>query len=112
MYDIPHGVCNAVMLPTIMEYNLQYCKERYAQIATVIGIEWRNSEIGAHKAVEAVKKMAQDVELPDFSSFGINPGDFEEIAINSAENGSNASNARPMSPKDYEDILNKLYISW
>jgi len=112
MYDIPHGVCNAVMLPTIMEYNLQYCRESYAQIATVMGIEWRNSEIGAHKAVEAVKKMAQDVELPNFSSFGINPGDFGEIAINSAENGSNASNARPMSSRDYEDILNKLYISW
>lgn len=111
MYDIPHGVCNAVMLPTIMEYNLQFCRERYAQIATIMGIQWQDSEIGAHKAVEAVKKMARDVELPKFSSFGISPTDFTEIAVNSAENGSNPSNARPMSAKDYEKILNDLHMS-
>lgn len=109
MYDIPHGVCNAVMLPTIMEYNLPFCKERYAQIATVMGIEWQDSDTGAQKAVEAVKKMAKDVDLPRFSSFGIDPKDFPELAVNSAENGSNPNNPRPMASKDYETILNELH---
>jgi alcohol dehydrogenase len=111
MYDIPHGVCNAVMLPTIMKYNLPFCKERYARIATVMGLEWENPETGAQKAVQAVTQMAVDVGLPQFSSFGINPKDFRVLAINSAENGSNPSNARPMTHKDYETILNELHGS-
>jgi alcohol dehydrogenase len=108
MYDIPHGVCNAVMLPTIMKYNLPFCEERYAQITTVMGIEWKDPDIGAQKAVEAIKKMARDVGLPKFSSFDIDPKDFPELAVNSAENGSNPSNPRPMTTRDYEIILNEL----
>ncbi len=111
MYDIPHGVCNAVMLPTIMKYNLPYCAARYAQIATAMDIEWQNPEKGAQKAVEAVTKMARDVELPEFSSFGIDPKDFPELAAKSADNGSNPSNPRPMKAKDYKTILNQLHDS-
>ena len=108
MYDIPHGVCNAVMLPTIMKYNLPFCTERYAQIATAMGIEWQDSKQGAQKAVDAVIQMAKNVQLPQFSSFGIDPKDFSELAVNSAENGSNPSNPRPMTAEDYETILNEL----
>jgi alcohol dehydrogenase len=108
MYDIPHGVCNAVMLPTIMKYNLPFCTTRYAQIATAMGIEWQDPEQGAQKAVDAVKRMAKNVQLPQFSSFGIDPKDFSELAVNSTENGSNPSNPRPMTAKDYETILSEL----
>jgi alcohol dehydrogenase len=108
MYDIPHGVCNAVVLPTIMKFNLPFCTLRYAQIATAMGIEWQEPENGAQKAVDAVIQMAKDVELPQFSLFGIDPKDFSELAVNSAENGSNPSNPRPMTATDYETILNEL----
>jgi alcohol dehydrogenase len=111
MYDIPHGVCNAVMLPTIMQYNLPFCKERYARIATAMDIEWKNFENGAQKSVEAVKKLAKDLILPRFSSFGINPEDFSKLAVKAYENGSNPSNPRPMSTDDYEKILNELQNS-
>lgn len=111
MYDIPHGVCNAVMLPTVMNYNLPYCEERYARVATAMGLEWNNPKEGALKAVEEVREMAEDVELPDFSSFGVEPGDFSEIAEKSYENGSNSSNPRPMKPEDYEKILRVLQKS-
>ncbi len=111
MYDIPHGVCNAVMLPTVMQYNLPFCKERYARIATAMDIEWKNFENGAQKSVEAVKKLAKDLILPHFSSFGINPEDFSKLAVKAYENGSNPSNPRPMSTDDYEKILNELQNS-
>ena len=108
MYDIPHGVCNAVMLPTVMKYNLPFCAKRYARIATVIGIEWKEEATGAEKATQALKNLAKDVQLPQFSSFGIDPKDFPKLAVNSAENGSNPNNPRPMTSKDYEIILNEL----
>jgi alcohol dehydrogenase len=111
MYDIPHGICNAVMLPTIMKFNLPFCTERYARIATIMGIDWQDTAHGAQLAVEAVSEMARTVGLPKFSSFGVDPKDFEELALNSAENGSNPSNARPMTSKDYGNILSELHGS-
>jgi alcohol dehydrogenase len=107
-YDLPHGVCNAVLLPTVMRYNRTYCQERYARIATAMGIGWSDPEQGASKAVEAVEKLARDVGLPPFTSFGIHPRDFGEIAANSAKNGSNPSNCRPMTAADYEIILEEM----
>lgn len=109
MYDIPHGVCNSVILPTIMKFNLPSCTERYARIATTMGIDWQDATDGAQRAVAAVVKMARIVGLPEFSSFGVDPRDFKELALNSAENGSNLSNARPMTSKEYENILNELH---
>jgi alcohol dehydrogenase len=107
-YDLPHGVCNAVLLPTVMRYNRAYCQERYARIATAMGLGWSDPEQGASKAVEAVEQLSRDVGLPPFTSFGINPRDFGEIAANSAKNGSNPSNCRPMTAADYEIILEEM----
>ena len=51
MYDLPHGTCNAIFLPYVMEYNMEYCKERYARVATAMGLTWETVEEGAKKAV-------------------------------------------------------------
>lgn len=110
-YDIPHGVCNAVLLPPMMRYNQAQCQIRYARIARAMGLDWQDPEQGAWKAVEAVDTLARDVGLPEFTSFGVDPEDFAEIAVNSAENGSNGSNPRPMSPLDYETVLKSLQAS-
>jgi alcohol dehydrogenase len=108
IYDLPHGVCNAVMLPEVMAYNLDFCRERYARIATALGKDWQDPEDGAEKAVKAVAQMAREVGLPLFSSFGVNPEDIPGIASASAENGSNPSNPRPMTAEDYENLLVSL----
>jgi alcohol dehydrogenase len=100
-YDTAHGVCNAVVLPAVMEYNMDYCRERYARIASAMGISYASVEEGARSAVEAVKQLAVDVALPSFSSFGVNKKDVEELANKSFVNGSNIDNPRPMGKEDY-----------
>ena len=100
-YDTAHGVCNAVVLPAVMEYNMDYCRERYARIASAMGISYASEEEGAQRAVEAVKQLAVDVELPSFSSFGVKEEDIEELAHKSFVNGSNVDNPRPMGKEDY-----------
>lgn len=107
-YDLPHGVCNAVMLPAVMAYNRPCCQERYGRIATAMGISWNDVEEGATEAVAAAARLATEVGLPSFSSFGIPAEDFPHIARKAAMNGSNASNPRPMAPADYEAILRTL----
>jgi len=107
-YDAAHGVCNAVVLPAMMEYNLDYCKDRYARIATAMGLSYNNDEEGARQAVKAVQKLASDVHLPGFGSLGVQEKDFEELALNSFKNGSNIDNPRPMAKDDYMNLFRQL----
>lgn len=107
-YDAAHGVCNAVVLPAVMAYNLDYCKDRYARIAGALGLSYNNAEEGARQAVAAVQKLAADVHLPEFGSLGVQQEDFEELALNSFKNGSNIDNPRPMSKEDYLNLFRAL----
>jgi len=110
-YDAAHGVCNAVVLPAVMEYNLDYCKDRYARIAAAMGLSYENIEEGARQAVKAVQKLASDVRLPEFGSLGVQEKDFEELALNSFKNGSNIDNPRPMTKNDYLNLFRQLTCS-
>ena len=107
-YDTAHGVCNAVVLPTVMEYNMDYCRQRYARIASAMGISFDSTEDGARRAVETVKQLAVDVNLPAFGSFGVEAADIEELAFKSFVNGSNEDNPRPMSKDDYLILFNRM----
>ncbi|HHZ01923.1 MAG TPA: iron-containing alcohol dehydrogenase [Tissierellia bacterium] len=109
VYDLPHGVCNAIFLPYVMEYNMEYSVERYARIAKAMGFNFDNELEGAKKAVEAVKKLAKDVNLPLFSDLGVNVNDFEKLAEMSAKNISTESNPRPMSKEDYLTVIQTAY---
>jgi len=110
-YDTPHGVCNAVVLPAMMRYNLDWCRDKYARIGLAMGLPANDPAAGAENAVAAVEKMARDVGLPDFASFGADPADFDTIAEDSVKNGSNGSNPRPMAAADYRTVLNTLHAA-
>ena len=105
MYDLPHGVCNAIFLPHVMEYNREHCERRYARIAKAMGLSFGSEREGAKAAVAAVKQLARDVKLPSFDSLNVNPADYSKIALASAKNISTESNPRPMSESDYMEVL-------
>jgi alcohol dehydrogenase len=109
-YDAPHGVCNAVTLPAVMEYNLSHCAERYARIGTAMGVGGEDLEDRARRTVAAVRQLALDVKLPELSSLGVRVEDLPELARNSALNGSNLDNPRPMSEADYLQLFRNLGI--
>jgi len=107
MYDAPHGVCNAVLLPYVMEYNAEFCVEKYARIAKAMGETFETSQEGAMKAVERVKKLAKEVDLPSFKSLGVKESDLETLADMAARNISTDSNPREMSKEDYLVLFKK-----
>jgi alcohol dehydrogenase len=107
-YDAAHGVCNAIVLPAVMAYNMEYCKEQYARIAAAMGLACDNVDDGAQQAVKAVQKLAADVDLPGFNSLGVQEKDLEELAANSFKNGSNIDNPRPMTKEDYLNLFQLL----
>lgn len=109
VYDLPHGACNAIFLPYVMEYNMEYCKAKYARVARAMGFAFLTDDEGAALAVEAVKKLCRDVELPTFKSLNVPEESFEQIAEMSARNISTQSNPRPMSKEDYMNVLRAAY---
>ena len=67
LYDTPHGVANAIILPTVMEYNADATGEKYRDIAKAMGVEGvenMTQEEYRKAAVDAVKKLSSDVGIP------------------------------------------------
>ena len=70
LYDTPHGVANAILLPTVMEYNAPMTKDKYREIARAMGVKGVDEMSQAEyreAAVNAVKKLANDVGIPPVS---------------------------------------------
>lgn len=66
VYDIPHGVANALLLPTVMEFNKSACVEKYGEIARALGVDTTGmtKDEAAQAAVDAVRKLSIDVGIP------------------------------------------------
>ena len=67
LYDTPHGIANAIILPVVMEYNAPATGEKYRDIAVAMGVEEAKNmsiEDARKAAVNAVKKLAADVGIP------------------------------------------------
>ena len=108
LYDAPHGACNAIALPAVMEFSMDSCVNRYARVASCLGISFASPEEGAALAVAEVKRMAADLRLPSISVFGVKEKDFDEIAEKSAANSSNPDNPKIMTKQDYAAVLKRL----
>ncbi|MBU7018502.1 MAG: iron-containing alcohol dehydrogenase [Theionarchaea archaeon] len=108
LYDIPHGVANSIFLPFVMEANLCVVKERYADIARLVGIE-EKEDMAARNLIKKVKSLSSSLNIPSFGSLNIRQSEFLEIAKRSVQNNSNSSNPREMRTEDYMEILTKAF---
>ena len=83
LFDVPHGVANALLLPTIMEYNMPACMDKYPDIARAMGVDTAgmSREEASRAAVEAVKALAIKVGIPQhMSELGITESDITRLA--------------------------------
>ena len=67
LYDTPHGIANAIILPTVMEYNAAYTGEKYRDIAQAMGVDTTGMTVEEYRkaAVDAVKQLSKDVGIPE-----------------------------------------------
>ncbi len=105
VYDTPHGVANAILLPTIMEYNADATGEKYRDIARAMGVEGTETmsqEEYRKAAVDAVKKLSQDVGIPADLKQIVKEEDVQFLAESAV-----ADACAPGNPKDagLEDII-------
>lgn len=110
-YDTPHGIANAVMLPFVMDYNYVACTEKYARIAEAMGecILNISERDAAYKAVEAVRKLNLDLNIPSLKATGAKAEDFEVLAAKSEVNVSTESNPRAAKKDDFLRIFQNAY---
>lgn len=109
MYDAPHGMCNAILLPYVMEYNLPAAEAKYARIARAMGIEEKEDCKAALKGIQYIKKLSKEIGLPGIQSLAIKKEDFERLAEMSVKNGSNDSNPRNITKEAYVMLFYKAY---
>jgi len=109
LYDAPHGLCNAILLPYVMEYNLPAIEYKYARIARAMGIEEMDDCKAAMKGIEYIKELSKEIGLPGIKALNVNPNDFELLAEMSVKNGSNDSNPRKISKDEYVLLFKKAY---
>ncbi len=110
LYDIPHGVANAVLLPFVMEFNREAAEPKYARIAALSGIEARDRGEAAARLIQEIQALSRALSIPKFKDLRIPESDFELIAQKSFENNSNASNPREATAADYLAILRRASL--
>jgi alcohol dehydrogenase len=111
LYDTPHGVANAIMLPYVMEYNYETDLEKFANIAKALGVktDGLSAKDAAWSSVDAVRKMNQDLKIPDIKSIGTKEEDLEELAKRASVNVSVESNPRKAGEEDFLMIFKQAY---
>ncbi len=110
LYDTPHGVANAIILPTVMEYNAPATGEKYRDIAKAMGVEGVDAmslEDARKAAVEAVKKLSQDVGIPADLKEIVKPEDVDFLAQSAFDDACRPGNPRETSVEE----IKELYLS-
>lgn len=111
-YDTPHGVANAVLLPTVTEFNIPADLPKHVNIAKALGVDiaGRSPEMAAMSGVEALKKLCSDVGIVKMRELaGVDPADFPALAEASMRNVSTPSNPREITVEDYLALFQKAY---
>lgn len=110
LYDTPHGVANAIILPTVMEYNAEATGEKYREIARAMGVQDVDSmtqEEYRKAAVDAVRKLSKDVGIPEDLKQIVKKEDIPFLAQSAYDDACRPGNPRETSVAD----ITKLYES-
>jgi lactaldehyde reductase len=110
LYDTPHGVANAIILPTVMEYNAPATGEKYRDIAKAMGVEGVDDmtlDEARKSAVDSVKKLSQDVGIPADLKEIVKPEDVDFLAQSAYDDACRPGNPRETSVAE----IKELYLS-
>lgn len=107
-YDLPHGVCNAILLPHVQQYNSQVAPDRLKDIAKAMGenVEGLDGKQGAQKALDAIKKLSSDIGIPGgLKELGAKEEDIDILAQNALKDACGLTNPKQATHQDIVDIF-------
>ena len=109
-YDTPHGVACAMFLPITMEFNRDYCGDRYREIARAMGVkdvDSLSSEEAKDAAIGAVKKLSEDVGIPKYNE-KIREEDIDQLATDAPNDACYPGNPRPATKEQVIAMFRQL----
>ncbi len=110
LYDTPHGVANAIILPTVMEYNAPATGEKYRDIAKAMGVEGVDAmdlATARKAAIDAVKQLSADVGIPADLKAIVKPEDVDFLSQSAFDDACRPGNPRATSVEE----IKALYLS-
>ena len=111
LFDVPHGVANALLLPTVMEFNMPACMDKYPRIAEAMGVDitGMTPEEASQAAVEAVRQLALNVGIPQhLSELGITAADIPALAEQAIADVCTPGNPREVTLEDIKALYTKV----
>lgn len=121
LFHVPHGLSNAILLPTVMRFSAPEATERFADIARAMGVDTTglSNEEAAELAVIKVEELCQALQLPTLQQLNINPDLFMEAAPKMAEDalasGSPGNNPRLATKEEiiglYQELADKSFVT-
>ena len=111
LYDTPHGVANAIILPTVMEYNAPATGEKYREIARAMGVKGVDEmsvEEYRKAAIDAVKQLSLDVGIPADLKEIVKPEDVKFLAESAYADACRPGNPRETSVEEITALYNSL----
>ena len=111
LYDTPHGVANAIILPTVMEYNAPATGEKYRDIAKAMGVDGVDAmslEDARKAAIDAVKKLSNDVGIPADLKEIVKKEDIDFLAQSAFDDACRPGNPRETSVAEIKELYLKL----
>ena len=111
VYDTPHGVANAILLPTIMEYNAPCTGDKYKYIAKAMGVEGvetMSQEEYRKAAVDAVKKLSADVGIPADLKAIVKEEDLDFLSESAYADACRPGNPRDTSVEEIKELYKSL----
>jgi len=112
VFDIPHGIANAILLPYVMKFNMIAAPQKFAKIAEAMGenIKGLNVLEAAEKALNAVVKLSTDIGIPNnLRDVGMDPNMIEKLAADSMRSGNVLTNPRKNTIEDVKTLFRNAY---
>lgn len=108
LYNLPHGVCNAILLPHVCEFNLIACPDRYAKIASLMGVDTEHLTVNqaAYAAIDAIRELSISVGIPSgLKELNVQEADLAVMAENAQKDACMLTNPRKANHAQVVDIF-------
>ena len=108
LYDLPHGVCNAILLPHVQRYNAKVCPERLADVAKAMGVDISSmtAEQAAEAAIDSIVELSQAVSIPSgLTELNVKADDFNLLADNALKDACGFTNPKQATHAEIVEIF-------
>ena len=113
-YDLPHGVCNAILLPYVQEFNARVSAAKLRKVASIMGVDVSDmtDEEGANACIDAIKRLSKSIGIPaNLEELGVKVEDFDILATNALKDACGLTNPIVATHEDIVQIFSNAFYA-